>query len=488
MLNLVRTIRRIGSPSLREPMPTWQAVSAHGASRALPVDRRRRNRFRDSLASTLVAYTLATAWSQVAPAQSERHWWHELPAFETERWEHERTGRARKPRRERIRSALTERLGPGYRMDVPYVSPSTLDAMRMAISRYRAIARNGDWPTVPDRTTLRMDDYGKHVGRLRTRLTITGDLRATHGRSWAFDAEVREAVARFQLRHGLPVTGFVDRRTRRALNVSATVRLRQLEINLERLQKLGKLNAATRYVFVNIPAFTLHAVKEGTIGLRSRVVVGKPSRQTPALSARILGLNFFPYWRVPDSIARKDLIPQLIKDPQYLNREHFKVLRGWGTTPIDTASIDWSSPEVRGYKFRQNPGPFNALGILRVNMPNKDIVYLHDTPLKRLFQRDFRAFSSGCVRVQRVLELAGWLLGRDADRPSASVNSVVADGKRKDIRLKKAVPVRFAYITAWATRNDVAHFRPDIYERDGVVAADPEQPDRPLPDSRAITP
>lgn len=452
----------------------------------------------------LAAAAMGLALAAPLPAAADDSGWGTFSAFKNLQGDSPRSGAELRARRSRIRDALAARLGPEFRMDVPYASRATIESVEMAIERYQAIAAEGGWPGIPDGITLRRGDSGDNVRRLRHRLWLTGDLRQRAQRrrhQRRFDDTVEEAVARFQMRHGLRVSGFVDSRTRRVLNVPVEVRLGQLRTNLFRLRELAeKTNGGTpkrkkakktdysRYVLVNVPSYTLQAVENEALALSSRVVVGKPGRETPSVSAKIIELNFFPYWRVPDSIAHRDLIPQLRKDPSYFHREHFSVLKAWGTEPLDPSTIDWFSPEVTKYKFRQNPGDFNALGVVRINMPNKDIVYLHDTPLKKLFGQNSRAFSSGCVRVERVLDLAGWLVRNEPDWSQERVLTTVGNGAPEDVRLRQAVPVHFVYVTAWATGNGTAHFRPDIYNRDGAARVAGYQPDEDAPRPLGITP
>lgn len=394
----------------------------------------------------------------------------------------------RRRQRELIRDALRSRLEPEFRSNTPYVSQQTIDALYGVISRYQSIIQAGGWPTVPADRTLRLNDTGPAVRQLRRRLWMTGDLRSDPRRGRGFDSNVEEAVARFQLRHGLRISGFVDIRTRRALNVPVKERLQQLQTNLARLTELMKINKDPRYVLVNVPAYQLQAVEGGQLAMTSGVIVGKPARATPSVSAKIRGLNFFPYWRVPDSIASKDLIPQIRKDPSYFDKQHFNLLPTWGAKPFERHQINWGSPDVYKYKFRQDPGPHNALGLVRIDMPNKHIVYLHDTPLKQLFGRSARAFSSGCVRVERVMDLASWLVRDEPKWDPLRVQVTLAQGQAEDVKLKKPVPVHFVYVTAWATANGIAHFRPDIYGRDGAAVEVTDSGEKLVPGSRAITP
>jgi len=395
---------------------------------------------------------------------------------------------AEKDRRQAAREALYNRLSPPYRMDVPFVSAAAIAGLEQAIVRYRQIVAAGGWPRVSGEVTLRPGDSSVEIATIRKHLIIEGDLPPGTRLSGKFDDEFRNGLARFQIRNGLAVTGFVDRRTLRALNVPATERLRQLETNVPRIQQLMKINKAPRYVLVNVPAFTAQAVKNGQLALDSAVVVGKPSRATPRVDARIVEVNFYPTWSVPDSIARKDLIPAIRKDPSYFYDEKFSVMKRWGSPPLDASQVDWNSPQVVSYKFRQDPGPQNALGVVRINMPNKYSVYMHDTPLKRLFNQRSRAFSSGCVRVENVFQLVAWLLS-DQGWTLAKVQAQVDSGQSKNVKLRRSVPVHFVYLTAFANGNGIAQFRPDIYGRDASDnSIDDRQDALVISESRAVTP
>ncbi len=377
-------------------------------------------------------------------------------------------------RRRQKRADLYDRLSPDYRMTVPFVSEAAIAALQQAIGRYQRIVAQGGWPALGERTTLHAGDSSSSIAAIRRQLAVSGDLPPGTGRNPRFDDEFLVGLARFQIRNGLRVSGFVDRRTWMALSESAAERLRQLEANLPRLRKMMKINKAPRYVLVNVPAFTLQAISRGTVELDSNVIVGKPQRATPPVSARIVEVNFYPTWSVPTSIARKDLIPAIRKDPSYFYEQHFKVMKDWKSRPLDPAEVDWASPQVVNFRFRQDPGPHNALGIVRINMPNKHAIYMHDTPLKRLFSQSARAFSSGCVRVERVLDLVTWLLSGQGGWNAGRVDAAVEAGKSVNVKLNRSVPVRFVYLTAFATPNGMVQFRPDIYGRDATLANDDE--------------
>lgn len=351
----------------------------------------------------------------------------------------------------------------------PVLSRDTVRAMAAAASKYDAIVQAGGWAQIPDGETLGLGSVSPRVHLLRQRLQLTGDLKRQAGFAQTYDSFVAEAVSRFQKRHGLRQNGSVDKPTLAALNVTASVRLAQIQLNLPRISKITSKRIPKRFVMVNIPDSRLEAVEGNKVAARHRVVVGKPQFQTPVLKASIIELNFYPYWHVPTSIARRDILPKLTKNRDYLRKTNLRVLETWGGRELDPESIDWLSPEAQKVKFRQDPGTQNALGALRLNMPNGESVYLHDTPLKRLFGREVRAYSAGCVRVQNIFSLAEWLLRPNGNWNRLKVRKVVLAEKSLNIALKSRVPVYFSYFTAWASPDGIVQFRPDIYSRDGAL-------------------
>ena len=394
-----------------------------------------------------------------------------------------------KARREQVRTDLYDRLSPAYSIDVPFVSEASIAGLQQAIERYRQIVANGSWPVTTHKVTLRQGDTSGEIAAIRKHLIIEGDLGSGSGSNPTFDREFLDGLSRFQIRNGLRVSGFVDQRTLAALNVTATERLQQLETNLKRVQGLMSFNKAPRYVLVNVPFFVAQGVAKGELSFESNIVAGKPARATPQVSAKIVEINFFPTWSVPEIVAQQDLIPKIRKDPSYFSQEHFMVMRDWGSPPLDPASVDWNSPQVVSYKFRQEPGTFNALGVVRINMPNKYSVYMHDTPLKQLFGQSARAFSSGCVRVEKVQELVAWLLGGQKGWSLEKVQAQIDSGKKIDVKLASPVPVHFVYLTAFAAGNGLAQFRPDIYGRDSSFGGPDDQQDAVVgQQSRAVTP
>lgn len=347
-----------------------------------------------------------------------------------------------------------------------WVSSDAIAALGEAIERYRGIAAAGGWPRLPDRVTLRAGDSSEAVATLRRRLQITGDLRRGSSGSYDFDSELEDAVKRYQSRNGLEPTGIVYGITQRSLNVPAETRLKQLQLNLTRMQQLlPALQRSPKYLVMNSASAEVQGIEGGQVTFVSRTIAGKRATPTPDVSASIQALNILPYWHVPGTIAKAALIPAVRKDPSYLYRERIRVFSTFGGNEIDPASVNWFGPEAQRYVFRQDPGPQNALGVLRFDMPNKHIVYMHDTPMKNLFGYYERAYSAGCVRVQNYLAMADWLLVGQDGWTSGRIEQQVATGQAKTIKLAKSVPVHFVYLTAWVD-NGVVEIRNDLYNRD----------------------
>jgi murein L,D-transpeptidase YcbB/YkuD len=349
---------------------------------------------------------------------------------------------------------------------LPTLSPATVETTAQAIGRYEDTAAKGGWPSVPPVERLRLGNKHPSVTPLRRRLTVGGDLAAGGGDQDVFDSYVDAAVRRFQARHGITVDGVVRKQTFDALNIPAELRLAQLKSNLARLRAHSK-SLASRYVVVNIPAAQVEAIEDGQALSRHTGVAGKPDRPSPEINSRIVEINFNPYWTVPVSIVRRDLIPKMQSEPDYLTKNHIRIF-DMRSSELQPSAINWYSDEAVNFMFKQDPGDFNSLGSIRINFPNKDGVYMHDTPLKNLFGEDVRFHSSGCVRVQNVRELVDWLLKESPGWSRPEIDGIIKSGERKDARLKKPVPLQWVYVTAWATSDGVVQFREDIYNRDGL--------------------
>ncbi|MEG9527451.1 MAG: L,D-transpeptidase family protein, partial [Hyphomicrobiales bacterium] len=345
-----------------------------------------------------------------------------------------------------------------------------LDTLRAA-ERYAAFAEAGGWERLPeDLARLKPGERNPAIPALRHHLTLTGDLPADAPPSDRLDPPLVAAIAAFQGRHGLPDSGILGRLTINALNVPASVRQRQLAASASRLMG-SKFPFGERYVVVNIPSAAVEAVENGTVVRRYVAVVGSPDKATPAVETRITDINFNPTWTVPASVVKNEIIPQMRKNPGYLAKNHIRILGPSGE--VDPTKIDWAGEKAVNYTLRQDSGFDNSLGQVRIDMPNRFAVYMHDTPAKSLFAASVRFHSHGCVRVGQVKELVGWLLqGTDGPNgPGTSwgpieIETGIADGERRDIKLPKPVPVTFVYLTGYATPDGKAHFRDDIYNLD----------------------
>lgn len=358
------------------------------------------------------------------------------------------------------------------RSTVPVLSEQTLLPITHAIEKYREIANMGGWGYVASGERLELGVRDPRVEQVRARLAATNDLTVPAQDAELYDANVYEAVRRYQMRNGLEPDGIVGRRTIAAMNVRVETRISQLELNRRRLSAtVPKLEG--RYVFVNIAGQEVEAVNNGAVEFREPVIVGKQDRQTPEITSHVTSVTFNPYWYVPKSIAMADMLPKIRANPDYLQRQGIRVLQGWDANirELNPRQIDWSNPRINeAYYFRQDPGPGNSLGSLKINFPNGQAIFLHDTPTKTLFGRQERNFSSGCVRVQNVRGLVTWLMqGDSAEWDETRVARSVDSRQYRNVSLTTPVPIYLMYLTAWVTPEGVVNFRDDVYDRDGSV-------------------
>jgi murein L,D-transpeptidase YcbB/YkuD len=355
------------------------------------------------------------------------------------------------------------------RSTTPILSEQTVQATEAAIERFREIVANGGWPMVPTGHQLRLGSNSAAVSALRRRLIVSGDIGQETGTSAIFDSYVEAAVRRFQARHGIIETGVVNQPTLAALNVPAETRLRQLETNLVRLRSFSR-DLGNRYVTANIPAAQVETVENGQVVTHHIAGVGKIDRQSPVMQTKAYQINFNPFWTVPASVIRKDLIPKMQADPNYLHDNHIRVYNKEGQE-LQPEQINWRSLDALNYKFRQDiGGDFNSLGVVRIDIANPYGVYMHDTPAKGVFGDDFRFVSSGCIRLQNVRDYVAFLLKDTPGWDRDAIDRAIASGERLDVKINPAVPVYWVYITAWGTPDGITQFRDDIYQRDGLTA------------------
>src|SRR5215470_6852231 len=350
----------------------------------------------------------------------------------------------------------------------PVFDEGTAQRSAAAMLSYSAIEVRGGWPTLPANAKLAPGASGADVALLRRRLEITDDLPPAQARGETYDEAVTAAVRRFQARHGLEQTGSVGAKTLAALNVPVSQRLRQLAASLDRLAETD-FTFGERYVVVNLPAAFAETVVGDKVVRRHVVQVGRPDRPSPQLTTFITTVNLNPTWTVPLGILKKDVIPKMRKDPAYAARMHLRVLDGAGNE-IDPRSVDWNSERAPNFTIRQDSGTWNALGSVRIDMPNPHSVYMHDTNHKEFFSADYRFQSSGCTRVENPRDLAAWVLEETPGWGRREIDAAIAKGSRLDVKLSHNVPVAWIYLTGWVTRDGTIHFRDDIYGHDDKPA------------------
>jgi murein L,D-transpeptidase YcbB/YkuD len=362
----------------------------------------------------------------------------------------------------------------------PILSSATVDATQAAIQKYQDIIARGGWQTLPAGPEQRIGSRGGAVETLRQRLVASGDLDQVAGSGQVYDSLVEAGVKRFQARNGLNRSGVVDKDTLASLNVSAATRLQQLETNIVRLRAYSG-DLGERYVIVNLPGASVETVENGVVYSHHRAGVGRMDRQSPIMQTKATEINFNPYWHVPPSLIKKDLIPKMKANPDYLAEEKIHILDKDGQD-VSPSTINWNSDDATHFSYRQEPGSeLDALGFVRINIPNPYGVYMHDTPEKGVFGDDFRFVSSGCVRVQDVRDYVAWLLKDNPGWSRDQIDAVIRSGQQQNVKLTQPVNVYWIYVTAWATPDGVVQFRPDIYQRDGsgpgpVASAVPVEP------------
>ncbi len=347
--------------------------------------------------------------------------------------------------------------------------------LQQTLEQYRRIGRQGGWEKIPSGPTLQKGDQGKRVRALRLRLHLSGDLPAAEPadhRTDLFDESLEQALRCFQQRHGLEVTGQMDPATLAALNVPFEKRSAQIRVNLERWRWLPH-DLGERYVHVNVASFDLTVYEHDLPVLRMKVVVGNQAWKTPVFSSEMNQVIINPYWTITPRVFLKETINYIRSDPNYLSLNHMRLLQGWeeDETELNPKDIDWSqvNEKTLNFRLRQDPGPWNILGRLKFNFPNKYQVYLHDTPYQEDFAKTVRMFSHGCIRIEKPLDFAVYLL---RDKPGWTRERVLKEidkNVEEIINLRRPIPVRVIYCTAWREEGGLSHFREDIYECDPLL-------------------
>lgn len=339
--------------------------------------------------------------------------------------------------------------------------------LRRELARYRSLAAQGGWPVIPPGPELGPGDTDPRITLVRARLALTGDLASWRIVGSELDDRVEEALRHYQRRHGLAQTGKLDQPTRVSLSVPVEQRIDQIVLALERWRWLPR-DLGERYLVVNIASYQLELIDGAGVAMQMPVVVGKTYRRTPVFGSRITHLVLSPYWNVPSTLAREDLLPAIKANPDYLRSRRFRVFRAGAE--VDSESIDWGSVSAKtlSYRFRQEPGPWNAMGPVKFVLPNEFGVYLHGTPDRDLFTRSVRTFSSGCIRLERPLDLAEYLL-RDTPWDRARIEAAARKRSPQVVILKEPVPVYVVYWTAFV-EDGVLNLWPDVYGRDARLS------------------
>ncbi|MDJ0957647.1 MAG: L,D-transpeptidase family protein [Arenicellales bacterium] len=362
---------------------------------------------------------------------------------------------------------------------ISVLAPESLAYTRLrdALADYRML-RHKEFPFSKPERMLKIGAVDGDVKALKERLLFLGDLSEANRNGNRFDDSLRQAVVRFQIRHGLEPDGIVGPKTISALAVPLATRVSQIELNLERWRWLPK-ELGQSYVVVNIADFALHVIQNDDLVLEMRAIVGKPFQQTPVFSSKIVFIVLNPYWEVPHSIATKEILPKLRQDPEYLEREHMRVLQSLNgkIRIVDPNDIDWNTvyKDQFPYRLRQDPGPANALGRIKFYLPNRYHVYLHDTPNKSLFSQTVRCFSHGCIRLEKPFDLAAYLLKDQPDWTQQRIIETLDQEKNHKIALTTPVPIYVVYWTAWVDTHGTIHFRDDVYSRDKRLSLELQQ-------------
>lgn len=339
--------------------------------------------------------------------------------------------------------------------------------LRQALKEYRTIEQAGGWPLVPIGELLKPGMQWEEVPALRRRLAVTegAPAEAPSGQEKTYTDDLVTAVKRFQARHGLDPDGLVGKRTYFQMNIPVEERVRQIIMTMERWRWMPE-DLGKDYIKINIAGFELRRVTNGQRVDQMRVVVGTPYHQTPVFSDKMDYVEMNPYWNVPHSIAVKEMLPKLRARPQSLAGQGYEAVVN--DKPMPLTAIDWNQYSAGNFpaRLRQKPGPDNALGRVKFMFPNRFNVYMHDTPSRSLFGESERAFSHGCVRLARPIDMAQEVLAQLDGWDRARIDQVLAGGERTVVTLKRPIAVHITYATAWRDGDGDVQFRPDIYRRD----------------------
>jgi murein L,D-transpeptidase YcbB/YkuD len=332
-----------------------------------------------------------------------------------------------------------------------------------------------DWEPIDEGNTLHSGDRDQRIIQIRRRLDPTGDVNLSTENEPLYDDQLVQIVKGFQKKYRLKEDGIIGRKTLAALNITPQEKLNAIILNMARW-RWHKHELGRRYIMINIANYDLKAVEDDREILMMAVIVGKFQHQTPVFSHRVQYVDFNPFWNIPPSIARNEELPELRKDPFYLVNRKVLLFSNWQAdgVELDSSAIDWetvSPREMSRYKLRQDPGPWNALGPVKLVFPNKYDVYIHGTPAQELFEHNVRNFSHGCIRASQPLALVKFALSEEEqDWSMEKIQEIIALGKRKVVKISTPLPVHITYQTVWVDNHGKIHFNNDNYGRDKKIA------------------
>lgn len=348
---------------------------------------------------------------------------------------------------------------------------TSYNLLTTALHRYQQLADNGGWQEITVGKSIHPGTNDPRISAIRKRLRIEGFLDDLSNTSTRLDDKLVDAVKEFQYVHGLEPDGIIGKSTIIAMNIPASDKLRSIRINLKRMRELPRTTEG-KYILVNIPSFTLYGIEGTTATLTMPVVVGTAEHQTPEFRSEIHSVEFNPAWNIPPKIAREEILEELRKNPHHLNANHIRIYSNHSNTAIELnpLSINWHQirPEHMGqYRLRQDPGKWNALGAIKFSFPNRYSIYMHDTPSRSLFHRPSRAYSHGCIRLGRPVDLALFLLS-DQKPPwtEERIQEITGAGRHVIVNLSTPLPVLITYLTVTTDQNGTLLFHHDIYDRD----------------------
>jgi len=342
-----------------------------------------------------------------------------------------------------------------------------------ALYRLYKIKWQGGWGKLPAVKSLKKGQTSPVISKLRKRLTVSGDYRqcSSKVKNNYFGLCLEKAVKRFQIRHNSVADGVVGKGTQQLLNISVNSKINKLLLNIDRIKWLPR-NVTERHIVVNIPEYMLHYYEYEKEKKKLRVIVGDTEHPTPVFSDTLSYITINPYWKLPSGIIRKEVIPAMVKDPNYIKNHGLEAHETWeeNSSIVSLKGFNWSEYLHADTKFpyilMQPPGPKNALGKIKFKFPNKFSVYLHDTPTKHLFKKKKRAFSHGCVRLSQPFSLLESLANNEPYINSSDVKSILKSKKKKEIDLTRDIPIHLVYLTAWVDANNQLIFGDDIYQYD----------------------